>query len=479
VNNDLIKPYSAYKDSGQPWLGKVPGHWGIAKLKSVARLNPSKGEVTPAERIGTAVFLPMSSVGTNGTIRDDLRLPISQLWTGFTYFRRDDVIVAKITPCFENGKGACLDGLPTRIGFGSTEFHVLRAREGLSPQYLYRLTTHAVFRKLGEQAMTGSAGQQRVSDDFVANFVAPVPPPAEQAAIVRFLSALDRRVNRFVRAKRRLIELLTEQKQAIITNAVTRGLNPNIKLKPSGSDWLGDVPEHWEVRRAKYLYREVDERSFSGEEELLSVSHITGVTPRSEKNITMFKAASYVGQKLCRPGDLVINTMWAWMAALGSSTRSGIVSNAYNVYRQVQSNRIDGRYVEAILHAPQYKAEILFRSTGIRASRLRLYPERFLDMPLLLPPYVEQIAICNWAESATANVQNAIRRVEQEIALLREYRTRLVADVVTGRLDVRAAAAQLPDEVPATDKSINSEADGAIDSEEELAAVEDGNDAEA
>src|SRR5690606_11649931 len=106
-------------------------------------------------------------------------------------------------------------------------------------------------------------------EHFKAIYV-PVPPPAEQAAIVRFLAALDRRVNRFVRAKRRLIELVTEQKQAIITHAVTRGLDPHVKLKPSGIDWLGDVPEHWEVRRAKYLYRDVDERSMTGEEELLS-----------------------------------------------------------------------------------------------------------------------------------------------------------------------------------------------------------------
>ena len=106
-----------------------------------------------------------------------------------------------------------------------------------------------------------------------------------------------------------------------------------MRRRPSGVEWLGDVPEYWEVRPAKWYYREVDERSGTGEEELLSVSHLTGVTPRSEKNITMFKAESYVGHKLCREGDLVINTMWAWMAALGVARQTGIASPDYAVYR--------------------------------------------------------------------------------------------------------------------------------------------------
>src|SRR5262249_22675308 len=120
----------------------------------------------------------------------------------------------------------------------------------------------------------------------------PQPPPEEQAAIVRFLDDANGRIERAIRTKRKLIALLNEQKQAIIHRAVTRGLDPTVPFKPSGIPWLGEIPKHWEILRAKYLFSEVDERSASGDEELLSVSHITGVTPRSEKNITMFKARS-------------------------------------------------------------------------------------------------------------------------------------------------------------------------------------------
>ena len=153
-----------------------------------------------------------------------------------------------------------------------------------------------------------------------------VPSATEQAAIGRFLDWANGRLERAIRAKRKVIVLLTEQKQAIIHRAVTRGLDPSVPLKASGIPWLGDIPQHWEVLRAKYLYHEVDDRSTAGSEELLSVSHLTGVTPRSQKNITMFKAASYAGHKLCRPGDLVVNTMWAWMGALGVSTHAGIIT---------------------------------------------------------------------------------------------------------------------------------------------------------
>ncbi|MFY9558601.1 MAG: restriction endonuclease subunit S [Terriglobales bacterium] len=271
-----------------------------------------------------------------------------------------------------------------------------------------------------------------------------IPGAEDVSAIVRFLDHANRRITRAIRAKKKLIVLLNEQKQAIIHRAVTRGLDPNIPLKRSGIPWLGDIPTHWEVLRAKYLFREVDERSKTGDEELLSVSHITGVTPRSEKNITMFKASSYVGHKLCRPGDLVINTMWAWMAALGVSTHTGIISPAYAVYRPRYPEKLIGRYFDGLLRTTPYVSNYLCRSTGIRASRLRLYPEEFFKIPIVLPPAEEQRRIVNQITMKTAELNTATLRTEREIDLIHEYRTRLIADVVTGKLDVREAARHLP-----------------------------------
>ena len=174
----------------------------------------------------------------------------------------------------------------------------------------------------------------------------------------------------------------------------------------------------------------------------MSVSHITGVTPR-KKNVTMFLAESNVGYKLCRPGDVVINTMWAYMAALGVSRQEGLVSPSYGVYRPLSDSSMNHNYIDPLLRTDVYRSEYFARSTGITASRLRLYSEAFLDIPLLCPPPHEQIAIVEYLNKATANIDAAISRARRQIELLREYRTRLIADVVTGKLDVREAAAQL------------------------------------
>ena len=160
----------------------------------------------------------------------------------------------------------------------------------------------------------------------------------------------------------------------------------------------------------------------------------------------MFKAASYAGHKLCRPGDLVVNTMWAWMGALGVSTYSGIISPAYAVYRPRRSEDVVGIYMDGLLRSRPYVSNIICRSTGLRASRLRLYPEEFFRLQIIQPPAEEQWRIVGKIHGETAELDTAITRLERQIELLREYRTRLVADVVTGKLDVREAAARLPDE---------------------------------
>ena len=154
-------------------------------------------------------------------------------------------------------------------------------------------------------------------------------------------------------------------------------LKPYPKYKKSGLPWLGQVPAHWNHLRAKHLFHEVDERSVAGREELLSVSHLTGVTPRSQKTVTMFLAKSNAGHKICRPDDVVINTMWAWMGALGVTRHAGIVSPSYGVYRPVAGCAVLPRYADYLLRTPFYVADYQRRSTGVNSSRLRLYPEQF------------------------------------------------------------------------------------------------------
>ena len=187
--------------------------------------------------------------------------------------------------------------------------------------------------------------------------------------------------------------------------------------------WLPPVPAHWNEQRAKTFFREVDERSKTGQEELLSVSHLTGVTPRSQKKVTMFKAASYVGSKLCRPGDIVINTLWAWMAALGASKHIGIVSPAYGVYRSHQANSFNPSYLDFLLRTRAYVAEYIGRSTGVQSSRLRLYPDQFLDIPLVQPPLPEQDQIVAFLRAQDAHFVRYMKAKRDVVDLLAEMRS--------------------------------------------------------
>ncbi|MGA2260771.1 MAG: restriction endonuclease subunit S [Acidobacteriota bacterium] len=213
------------------------------------------------------------------------------------------------------------------------------------------------------------------------------------------------------------------------------GLKPYPAMKDSGVPWLGQIPAHWAEKRGKYFFKEVDERSMTGEEELLSVSHLTGVTPRSQKNVTMFKAESTVGHKLCGPGDVVVNTMWAWMAALGVAKEVGLVSPSYGVYRPHQPLLFLPEFIDHLLRTPPYVSEYIWRSTGITTSRLRLYPEQFLRIPLVCPPFDEQRLITRFVSAIDRLIRRYIRAKQELIKLLEEQKQAIIHRAVTCGLD--------------------------------------------
>ena len=456
-----LKPYPEIKDSGVPWLGKVPEHWAVRRLGAVVR---ERGETNDDNHVTDVLsvmrergVIPYAEKGNVGNKK-------SEDITRYKIVCPNDIVVN----CMNVIIGSV--GLSKYTGCLSPVYYVLTRRsEDDNPRYLNAYFQTKPFQlslvRIGNGILSH---RMRIPMELLKCELFPIPPPSEQSAIVRFLDHADRRIRRYIRAKQKLIKLLEEQKQAIIHRAVTRGLDPNVRLKPSGVEWLGDVPAHWEVRPAKFYYREVDERSSTGNEELLSVSHITGVTPRSQKNITMFMAVSNVGYKICQPGDLAINTMWAWMAALGIARESGIVSPAYGVYRPQRGTNLLGEYADLLLRTKPYVNEYICRSTGIRSSRLRLYPEQFLKIKLICPPIKEQYAILSWVGDEIKSTKITIESAKREIDLLREYRTRLIADVVTGKVDVREAAARLPDEVEEPEPI--EEEDGEADDEEEETA---------
>lgn len=262
------------------------------------------------------------------------------------------------------------------------------------------------------------------------------PKVAQQTKIVTYLDQKTALLDEAITIKVKQIELLKERKKIIIQKAVTQGLNSNVEMKDSRLDWIGQLPKHWEVIKAKYLFNEVDERSKTGSEELLSVSHITGVTPRSEKNVSMFMAEDYTGSKLCREDDLVINIMWAWMGALGVSGHTGIVSPSYGVFRQRRENTFNPVYLEYLLKTTKYIEYYNRVSTGLHSSRLRFYGHMFFAMKMGFPDFDEQNSIVRYLEEQTDKIDNAVAVQKSQIEKLKEYKTTLINSAVTGKIKV-------------------------------------------
>ena len=193
-------------------------------------------------------FLPMECIGTDGTTDLSRVKRYHEVRQGFTYFRDGDVIVAKITPCFENGKGALCSNLVNGTGFGTTELHVLRPLPDINPRFIFYATISEPFRVLGTTTMYGAAGQQRVSEQFIRDFPLGLPAPDEQCRIAAFIDRTTARIGTLITKKERLIELLLEKRAALISHAVTKGLDPKVPMKDSGVEWLGKIPSTLESK---------------------------------------------------------------------------------------------------------------------------------------------------------------------------------------------------------------------------------------
>ena len=289
-----------------------------------------------------------------------------------------------------------------------------------------------------DREVHGSTMQHLTADAF-GGFPVLLPPHDKQARHCKIPRPRDGVARcALVAAKERLLDLLAEKRRAFITRAVTRGLDPRAPLRDTGIPWLGEIPAYWGTERARWLFRERDERSDTGEEELLTVSHLTGVTLRSEKDVNMFEAATTEGYKICRSGDLVVNTLWAWMGAMGVSPVDGIVSPAYNVY--APGSRLDPSYVDVLVRLPLLAQEVTRYSKGVWSSRLRLYPEGLFAVSFPVPPLSEQREIVAQIASETDRLDDLMTATEKTLVLLKERRAALIAAAVTGQIDVKEEA---------------------------------------
>ncbi len=408
-------------------------HWPEWRLRYLLQRGFDPAQRNLLALVKQVSFVPMDAVGKNGGIKSDVVCEKELVEKGYTLFFEGDVIVAKITPCFENYKGALAIGLHAGIAYGTTELHVLSPGKRLDGRFLFYLSISHPFRIQGEAAMKGAAGQKRVPDGFIKNFRLLLPPLSIQNRISDFLDVETEQIDTLVTEKEHMLSLIEEKRSALISHVVTRGLNPNAPLQKSGYSWLGEIPSHWDVKRSKRLLRERDERSITGEEELLTVSHITGVTKRSEKDVNMFEAKSNEGYKKCYSGDLVINTLWAWMGAMGVAWENGIVSPAYHVYEL--GEELLPEYVDALVRIPVFAKEVTRFSKGVWSSRLRLYPEGLYEVWLPVPPINEQKEIITSIAHERKQTAELESELKKSIILLKERRSALITAAVTGQLE--------------------------------------------
>ncbi|HRN70081.1 MAG TPA: restriction endonuclease subunit S [Candidatus Woesebacteria bacterium] len=222
-------------------------------------------------------------------------------------------------------------------------------------------------------------------------------------------------------------------------------LKPCTKYKESGVDWLGEIPEDWKVNRTKVLFKPIDERSKDGSEQLLSVSEHVGVKPRNQLKITMFQAESYEGYKLCQKGDLVINSLWAWKRGLGFSEYSGIVSTAYGVYRPKKSVSIDYKFFHYLYRTKKYVDQLYIASRGIWKSRMQLSDSSFLNILVAYPEFETQIKARKYLEYKEKDIDKYIKKLKKEIALLKEYRQKIISQAVTCGLDENGELRKKPE----------------------------------
>lgn len=360
-----LKPYADYMDSGLPWLGQVPAHWKAVRNSS---LFGQRSQTGYAE-------LPILEVSlkTGVQVRSFGKANRKQVMSDLGKYKRaaKGDLAYNTMRMWQGALGVCpVDGLV------SPAYVVARPYPGVEPRYFA-----ALFRTGDYMAEIDSASRGIVKDrnrlywDQFKQMQSPCPPLAEQAAIVRFLDWANGRLDRTIRAKRKVIALLTEQKQAIIHRAVTRGLDPAVVLKPSGVPWLGDIPQHWEVLRSKYIYKEVDSRSFSGGEVHLSMSQRFGLIRSSQIEVRRLVSASYVGAKLCEKDDLVLNRLKAHLGVFALAKEPGLISPDYTVLRPVRD--LEDRYFESVYRTPACRVELRNRAKGIVQGFWRLYTDDF------------------------------------------------------------------------------------------------------
>jgi type I restriction enzyme, S subunit len=462
-----LKPYLEYKESGLPWLGQVPKHWDTrpafgAFVPNQERNHHMKEKTVLSLSYGRIIIKPAEKL--HGLVPESFET--------YQIVNPGDIVLR--TTDLQNDHTSPRVGMVRNRGIITSAYLALRVNAGVSPDFGFQYlsvwdTSKAIYGY-------GSGLRQNLDFSHFKRMPVVVPPPAEQTAIVRFLDWANGRLERAIRAKRQVIALLNEQKQAIIASLVTGKCEvrrvtgedgqeishftprPSHLMKPSGIPWLGDSPKHWEVRRLKSLvkdavagpygssltksmYTQVGYRVY-GQQQVIPDDFTIGDYYISKEQFDEMQRYKVFA------GDVLVSVMGTVgrVAVVPDSAEPGIINPRLVRYRP-DLTVVRPRWLQLVMQDGVAQAQLSEASKGTTMDGLNM---QILGKLLLLkPPLAEQDTILGYVSKERQPFSNAISRLSREIALLREYRTRLIADVVTGKLDVREAAARLPDEAVA------------------------------
>lgn len=423
------------------WQREIPSNWTVRPLRSVAEYTVSSVDKIAADDELPVRLCNYTDVYNNEAIHLGMEFmagTATQAEIERFGLAIGDVLITKDSESWDDIAVPALVAETADDLVCGYHLAIIRPnREKLLGAFLLRCLQSKTLRV---QLELGANGITRfgIPKNAIGSMALPVPPTEVQKAIAQFLDHETSDIDALIAAKERLLGLMAEKRRAVVSEAVLRGVAPSAPVQPSGVDWLGEIPAHWQVERSRWLFTERDQRSQTGEEEMLTVSHLTGVTPRSEKDVNMFEAESNTGYKLCFAGDLAINTLWAWMGAMGTARVDGIISPAYNVY--TPGPRLLPDYVDALVRIPVFAQEVTRYSKGVWSSRLRLYPEGFFETYWPVPPLDEQQQIVKRISAEITKIDRLRVATENSIALLKERRSALIAAAVTGQIEIPEAA---------------------------------------
>jgi restriction endonuclease S subunit len=450
---DGLKPYPAMKDSGVTWLGAMPEHWEVRKLGALFRRHGSGTTPSSDQYYGGNIPWVMTGDLNDGLVDTTKRTVTNaavQDLSALRVYKRGALIIAMYGATIGKSGVLMMDACTNQACCVLAE-----PLESVSIGFLHKVVKMAK-PHLIEQSYGG--GQPNINAEIVRALRAPIPPLPEQAAIVHFLDHANQKIDRYIRAKRKLIALLNEQKQAIIHRAVTRGLDPDVPLKPSGIPWLGEIPEHWEVLKLKQGISKIEQGwspqcySQSANENEWGVLKVGCVNKESFLPEQNKKLPNNLQPELSLEivdGDILVSRAntpeLLGLAALAESPRPKLILCDKLFRFRSKPTIFNPKFLVLALRSKPSRIQIQSNTNGASSSMQNIGQGVLKNLLILAPPLAEQVSIVNYATRKCSSLNTIISRTEREIALMQEYRTRLTADIVTGKLDVREAAAKLPD----------------------------------